>query len=364
MTNHSIWVGMDVHADKINMAIYYDQEMEVREERQYVPDESGVKQLVKKLRALEGTVRCIYEAGPCGYWLQRLLKEKGIGCEMAAPSLIPQQVGNRVKTDRRDARKLGRLYRAGELTTIALPEPEQEALRDLLRLREDVSEQIQRQRNQLSRFLLRHQYRYRGGRAWTQKHWDWIGKIQMTEADAQTTLEEYTIGLRDSLDQLERLDQRVEAAAQRPRYAPLVAKLKVLRGIGTLTALTLIAEFGDLKRYTSAPAFMAALGVVPSESSSGSREQKGPITKTGNAHGRRVVVEAGWHYRHRPGLSRALRQRRKGQSAEVLAIAKRADLRLSQKYHRLLNQGKRPVVAVVAVARELAGFLWALGQVA
>jgi transposase len=364
MTNHSIWVGMDVHADKINMAIYYDQEMEVREERQYVPDESGVKQLVKKLRALEGTVRCIYEAGPCGYWLQRLLKEKGIGCEMAAPSLIPQQVGNRVKTDRRDARKLGRLYRAGELTTIALPEPEQEALRDLLRLREDVSEQIQRQRNQLSRFLLRHQYRYRGGRAWTQKHWDWIGKIQMTEADAQTTLEEYTIGLRDSLDQLERLDQRVEAAAQRPRYAPLVAKLKVLRGIGTLTALTLIAEFGDLKRYTSAPAFRAALGVVPSESSSGSREQKGPITKTGNAHGRRVVVEAGWHYRHRPGLSRALRQRRKGQSAEVLAIAKRADLRLSQKYHRLLNQGKRPVVAVVAVARELAGFLWALGQVA
>ena len=143
-----------------------------------------------------------------------------------------------------------------------------------------------------------------------------------------------------------------------------MAKLKVLRGIGTLTALTLIAEFGDLKRYTSAPAFMAALGVVPSESSSGSREQKGPITKTGNAHGRRVLVEAGWHYRHRPGLSRALRQRRKGQSAEVLAIAKRADLRLSQKYHRLLNQGKRPVVAVVAVARELAGFLWALGQVA
>jgi transposase len=188
----------------------------------------------------------------------------------------------------------------------------------------------------------------------------------MEEEDAQTTWEEYMIGLRDSLDQLERLDQRVEAAAQRPRYVPLVAKLKTLRGIGTLTALTLMAEFGDLKRYTSAPAFMAALGlgVVPSEYSSGSREQKGHITQTGNAHDRRVVVEAGWHYRHRLGLSRALRQRRKGQSAEVLAIAKRADLRLSQKYHRLLNQGKRPVVAVVAVARELAGFIWALGQVA
>lgn len=359
MTNSNIWVGMDVHADKIVVAVYHEREQEAREEWELIPDERGLGRLVKKLRALSGKVRCIYEAGPCGYMLQRFLTRKRIICDVAAPSLIPRKPGDRVKTDRRDARKLGRLYRSGELTTIAVPDMRQEALRDLVRAREDVQEDLVRRRHRLSRFLLRHGHRYRQGQAWTQRHGEWMRKIRFVDAPPQAVLDEYLTGLEEAIQQLQRFNEWIEQAAQEPAYQGVVQRLKALRGVSTLTALTVVSEVGDLRRFLSAPAFMASIGLVPSEYSSGSQQRRGSITKAGNAHLRRVMVEAAWHYRHRPGPSRTLQQRRAGQPAEVIAMAKRAEQRLNLKYRKLVGRGKRPAVAV---ARELAGFIWAVGQ--
>jgi transposase len=358
------WVGLDVHADPIWVAILRDTEGEPREAFEIVNESSGLGRLLKKLKGLSGKVRCVYEAGPCGYELYRYLTAKGIACDIAAPSLIPRKPGDRVKTDRRDALKLARAHRSGDLTTIRVPSEQEEAVRDLVRAREDGKQDVLRRRHRLGKFLLRHGRRYREGKAWTNKHSRWLGEIAFDDPHAKAVLEEYRIGLDHTFEQVARLTEEVEKAAQRPEYKRQVARYQTLRGIKTITGMTIATEVGDMRRFSSAPEFMAATGLVPSEYSSGGKERRGGITKTGNAHLRRVLVEAAWHYRHRPTASKALRERRKGQSREVVAIAERADIRLCRKYHKLVDKAKRSTVAVTAVARELAGFIWAIGQIA
>jgi len=268
-----------------------------------------------------------------------------------------------VKTNRRDARNLGRLYRAGELTTIQVPDEKQEAVRDLVRAREDVREDLTRGQHRLRRFLSRQGLVWTGKTAWTQKHWRWIEHITFEDANLQTVLEESIRAVQQSQEQLKAFDARVEENAQKPEYEKKVARYKTMRGVRTTTAMTIIAEAWDLRRYPTAPEFMGSTGLVPGEHSTGDHQHRGRITKAGNAHLRRVLVEAAWQYRHRSMAGPSIKQRRQGQPAAVVAIAERADQRLNRKFRRLVDRyNKKPAVAAVAVARELAGFIWAVGQ--
>jgi len=364
MKDSNTWAGMDAHADSILVAVYGSEGEQILQEYEIVPDSKGLISLLKRMKALGGKVRCVYEAGPCGYELYRFLNNHGIDCAVVAPSLIPRKPGDRVKTDRRDARKLARLYRAGELTVIEVPDEKREAMRDLIRAREDLVEDVMRRRHRLVKYLLRHGHRYREGKAWTEKFWRWVESLEWEEGPVRWVIEEYRIGLEQATEQLQRLSRAIEEQAEAAEYKPHVDRLKTFRGIQTLTAMTLLTEVGNWKRYLKASAFMSAIGLVPSESSSGGKTRRGSITKTGNAHVRRVLVEAAWHYRHRPGCSVRLKERRKGQPAAVVAVAQKADVRLYRKFHKLVHRGKLPCVAVVSVARELAGFLWAMEQVA
>jgi transposase len=364
MKNSTFWVGFDWHADSVKASVFSATGSEPVERFEFVPDERGLARLRRRLSAYGSRVQCVYEAGPCGYELQRYLGRHRLHCEVAAPSLIPRRPGDRVKTDRRDADKLGRLYRAGELTLVPVPDESQEALRDLLRAREDAGEDLLRRRHRLTKFLLRRGYRYREGNAWTQRHWAWIRSIHFDDLHSQTVFEEYLAAVTEELEQVSRFDQFVEQASRSPEYAANAARFQSLRGVATRTALTILAETRDLRRYAKASQFMSATGLVSSEHSSGDRRRQGAITKTGNAHLRRVLVEAAWHYRHRPSISPTLQRRRKGQPLSVLSIARKAEIRLHRKYQRLIARGKRSTQAAVAVARELAGFVWAIGQIA
>jgi transposase len=363
MKDSTFWAGMDVHADSVQVSVFSSKGKDPVERFGFLPDDRGWARAVRRLKAHGSKVRCVYEAGPCGYEPQRVLASRGVSCEVAAPSLIPRRPGDRVKTDRRDADKLARLYRAGELTLVTVPDAGQESLRDLLRAREDAYADLLRRRHRLSKFLLRHGQRYRLGSTWTQRHWSWIRAIRIENPHARAVLGEYLIAVEEALEQIHRFDRFVEEASRRPEYVGHVDRLKALRGVGTTTALTIVSEGGDLRRYPKAPQFMSATGLVPSEHSSGQRRRQGAITRAGNAHLRRVFVEAAWHYRHRPSLRSSIQKRRVGQPAPVVAIARAADLRLHQKFQRLIARGKRSTEAAVAVARELAGFVWAVGQV-
>lgn len=363
MKDSTFWAGMDVHADSVQVSVFSSEGSEPVERFEVVPDDRGWARAVRRLKGHGSRVRCVYEAGPCGYEPRRLLASRGVSCEVAAPSLIPRRPADRVKTDRRDADRLARLYRAGELTLVAVPDRAQEALRDLLRAREDAYADLLRRRHRLSKFLLRQGYRYRAGSTWTQRHWSWIRAIGFENPDSQAVLDEYLTAVDETIEQVRRFDQSVEEASRRPEQVARVDRLKTLRGIGNTTALTILAEGGDLRRYGKAPQLMSATGLVPSEHSSGDRRRQGGITRTGNAHLRRVLVEAAWHYRHRPLLRSSIQKRRLGQPAPVVAIARKADLRLHRKFQRLTSRGKRSTEAVVAVARELAGFVWSISQV-
>lgn len=364
MKDSTFWVGLDWHADSMKVSVFSATGSEPVERFEVVPDDRGLVRLRRRLTSYGTRVRCVYEAGPCGYELQRRMARGRVRCEVAAPSLIPRRPGDRVKTDRRDADKLGRLYRAGELTLVPVPDERLEALRDLLRAREGAREDLLRRRHRLSKFLLRHGHRFRDGQAWTQRHWAWIRSIRFEDLHAQIVFEEYLTAVTEGLEQVGRFDRFVEEASRRPEHAAKVNRFQALRGVANRTALTIVAETGDLRRYAKASQFMSATGLVVSEHSSGDRRRQGAITKTGNAHLRRVLVEAAWHYRHRPSISRILRKRRDGQPLAVLTIARKAEIRLHRKYQRLIGRGKRSTQAVVAVARELAGFVWAIGQIA
>lgn len=364
MKNSITWVGLDDSANKINIAIFYDQEEKVHQQSQVTNDKTGHGRLIKKIKSLPGEVRCVYEAGVNGYHLHRVLKKGGIHCDVAAPSLTPRRPGDRVKNDPRDAKKLASLYRAGELTSILVPEEEQEGLRDLMRGREDALEDLQRVRHRLGRLLMRRGLKYHGGKAWTLGHLRWIKSIHFDDPNVEMVLQEYRLVLEEAMDRLKRFNDKVEEVAKLPAHQKLAGFLMAIKGIKTITAMTIIAESVDLKRYSNAPAFMDAIGLVPSESSSGETIRRGGITKTGNAHLRRVAVESAWHHRHISNTSKSLRKRRADMPPEILEIAKEADKRLHKKYWKMVNRGKSTRTAAVAVARELVGFIWAIGQAA
>jgi transposase len=310
--------------------------------------------------ARQGAVRCCYEAGPCGFELQRFLSGRQVSCDIIAPSLIPRRSGDRIKTDRRDARQLAILYRAGALTAIHIPTEQEEAARDLLRCREDIRADLLRARHRLSKFLLRHGRRFTGTKkAWTRGHAAWLRTqtwpmtaLAQTHAAYQRAVDEAVARLRSVEDDL-RTVLDLEPLRRR------VQRLRCFRGIDDLTALTIAAELGDPRRFASAPRTMAFVGLVPSEHSSGTKHARGAITKTGNAHLRRVLVEAAWHYRHRPFVGGALRRRQQGAPAAIIAQAWTAQQRLHRRYHRLAGRGKPHQHVITAVARELTGFVWA-----
>jgi transposase len=364
MGDYSIWVGIDDSADQLDVAVLHGNEVLPRHEFQVINDAQGRGKLLKKLKSLTGEVRCVYEAGVNGYHLYRLFQRHGIACDVVAPALTPRKPGDRVKTNKRDARKLASLHRSAELTSILVPKEEQEALRDLMRAREDALEDLQRMRHRLGGFLLRRGLRYRAGKAWTKGHLKWLEGLSFEHMHFQEVLNEYRLALDDAAERLKRFEARVEEIAKQGPCKKLAGFLMALRGVKAVTAMTIIAESVDLKRYLNAPGYMDAIGLVPSEYSTGDKRRQGSITKTGNAHLRRVLVESAWHYRWAPGLSKAMKKRRTGLPPEILAIVRKADQRLHTKYTRLVNKGKLSKIAAVAVARELAGFIWAIGQAA
>lgn len=355
------WVGMDDHAATIVVAVLRNEELAPVARFTVSNDEKGQKELIKRLRELKGEVRCVYEAGPCGYGLQRRLTKAEIHCDVAAPSLTPRRPGQRVKTDRRDALKLAELLRGGVLSMVTIPDVEREALRDLVRAREDAGEDLLRARNRLNGLLLRHGHRYQEGNRWTRRHWRWIHAVKLEQAHAQEALENYITVVKSCIDRVDALTKLLKTAAE--EHPQVISRYSALRGVDWLTALTVYAEFGDLRGYQNAPALMGAVGLVPCEDSSGERQRKGAITKTGNAHARRVLVEAAWHARRQPRVSEKLRKRRQNLPAEVVRIAEKADVRLHRKFSQMIYRNKRSTVAAVAVARELTGFLWAIAQV-
>jgi transposase len=317
------------------------------------------RRLVRQLLA-HGPARACYEAGPLGYAPQRQLTAWGLPCEVIAPSLTPRRPGQRIKTDTRDAKKLVGLYRAGELTCIRIPTPAEEAARELVRCREAAVGEARRAQQRLRHCLLRQGLRCPAGTPGSQAWWSWLQGLRLPDPAAQRTLEEYLLAATTLRARATALDAEVAALATREPWAPAVARLRCLRGIDTLTAVTVLLEVLDFRRFTRPRPCLGCVGLVPSEDSRGEKEARGRITKTGNAHLRRVLVEAAWAYQHRPGLSAALRARRAGQPAAAVALAEQAETRLHRRFCRLVSRAKLPVVAATAVARELCGFLWAV----
>lgn len=362
MSNDTTFVGLDVHKETIAVAVANGHGGEVRSLGLIPNTPEAVRTLVRRLGPPRHLV-CAYEAGPCGYVLYRHVSRAGARCLVVAPSLIPTKPGDRVKTDRRDATKLARLLRSGDLTPIWVPDEEHEALRDLTRAREDARVDLLRARHRLSKFLLRLGLLPPAGvKPWSAKHRQWVQGLHLPRASQQIVLRESLLTIEQTQERLRRLETELADAARTSRHAAVIAALQALRGVGLVTAITLVAEGGDLHRFRTPRELMAYAGVVPRESSSGPRQHRGAITKTGNAHIRHVIVEAAWHYRHAPGVWGALRQRQAGQSEEIKAIAWRAQDRLHRRYRRLLGRGKARQQVVVAVARELLGFAWAVAH--
>ena len=323
-------------------------------------DSPTILRFVRRVERAEGLVRCCYEAGPCGFELQRALAGAGIPCAVIAPALIPRRAGDRIKTDRRDAGQLAILYRAEALTAIHVPTEQEEAARDLLRCREDIRTDLLRARHRLSKFLLRHGRRFTGTKkAWTQAHDAWLRAQTWPLAALDQTHRAYLRAVDEAVARLRAVEDDLRGLLGLAPLRERVARLRCFRGINDLTALTIAAELGDARRFATAPRMMAFVGLVPSEHSSGAKQARGRITKTGNAHLRRVVVEAAWHYRHRPFIGATLRARQRGAPAPIIAQAWTAQQRLHRRYHRLAARGKPSQHIITAVARELTGFIWA-----
>jgi transposase len=318
-----------------------------------------ILRFVERLRR-ERPVRCCYEAGPCGFELQRALTANGIPCDLIAPALIPRRPGDRVKTDRRDAGQLAVLYRASALTAIHIPTEQEEAARDLLRCREDIRADLLRARHRLSHFLLRHGRRFTATKkAWTKRHAAWLQAQRWPLPALEQTHRAYVRAVDEAVGRLQAVDLELRDLLTIEPLRSRVDRLRCFRGIDDLTALTIAAELGDARRFPNAPSLMAFTGLIPSEHSSGAKHARGPITKTGNAHLRRVLVEAAWQYRHHAFLGPALQRRQRGAPTAVIQQAWHAQHRLHRRYRRLAARGKPKQLIVTAVARELTGFLWA-----
>lgn len=355
MSGTMTWVGLDVHARSTQATAFDVLSGELTRRR--LPGEADA--VVAWLQGLPRPVRACYEAGPTGFVLARTANDAGIAVEVIAPSKIARPAGERIKSDRRDAELLLRLLMAGQLRAVRVPSEGEEAARELVRLREQLRQDLLRARHRVTKLLLRHGRVWsRAGNTWTRDHRAWIGSQKFAEADTAVVLAELVANVDGLLARRSELDQRLARVAQRPELWPTVSRLRCFRGVDTLTALALQLEIIDWQRFR--PARLAAwLGLVPSLQQSGETTTRGPITKTGSQHARRLLVEAAWHYQRPPRIGVTLRNRQQGQPAEVLAIANRAQQRLYRTHHRLRGRGRHPNIATVAAARELTGFLWA-----
>jgi transposase len=321
-----------------------------------------IRRMVRRIhKQSPGEVVFCYEAGVCGFTLQRRIESFGSRCQVIAPSLVPVKRGEQVKTDRRDAIELLNLFRAGLLTEVQAPDPQQEADRDLTRLRQTAREQVQRVRHQMLKLLGRHGYVYTDGKHWTVRHIQWMQSLELDLPVLREVFDSYWMEYRHALQRLESLDRRVLALAREDRYRKGVGLLGCFYGIDTMTAMIFLTELFDLTRFDSPRQLMSYLGMTPSEDSSGDRHCKGPITRSGNGRVRRTLVQTAWLYRHpRSAIGQTLRDRRKDQPQWAIDLADRAGLRLRKRYWQLMNKGKPPCKVVVAVTRELTGFLWAM----
>jgi transposase len=358
------YVGLDVHKETIAVAVAEDGKPDGVVIGTYPNEEKRLRAVLSKIGKPE-QLRVCYEAGPCGYVTFRFLERLKIHCDVVAPSLIPRKPGDRVKTDRRDARKLAVMLRSGLLTPTWVPDRYHEAPRDLVRAREDVVEDQTRARQRLGKFLLRLGVRAPDGiNPWTAPYLQWLARLQLDHPAQQIVLEEYRQDIEEAKQRVTRFESEIEACVSTGAQAALVGALQAMRGVKLVTAASIVAEVGDIRRFETPRQLMAYAGMVPSEHSSGSHTRRGAITKSGNAHLRRAVIESGWHYRHKPVVSSVLRKRQREAPAAACAIAWKAQQRLHRRYHRLIERGKLPQKAVVAVGRELLGFIWAIAMTA
>jgi transposase len=354
------YVGLDVHKDSIVIAVADDRSPEGQVWGRVPGDRTAVEKVLRKLGGPSRVSVC-YEAGPTGYGLARQLRAAGYSCLVAAPSLVPADT-RRVKTDRRDAARLAHFLRSGSLTAVVVPDETTEAVRDLVRARDAAKRAERVTRHQLAKLLLRHDRVFRGANGWTQAHLVWLRAQRFEQPALRAAFEDALLAVETAQERVTRLTAAIAAAMTAWSGGPLVRALQAFRGIQLVTAATVVAEIGDFARFASPRNLMAYLGLIPSEHTTGSTRRQGPITKTGNAHVRRVLVEAAWSYRTRATLSTAIRVRNEGVADGVRAIAWKAQVRLHKRYLRLIHKGKSKQEVVVAVARELAGFLWAAAR--
>jgi transposase len=363
-SSKTLYVGLDVHKESIAVA--------------YAPEERGtevvslgaigtrqcdIDKLIRTLQSKGAPLVFVYEAGPCGYWLYRYLTRKGLNCHVVAPSLIPRKPGDRVKTDRRDAVMLARLMRSGDLTAIYVPTIEDEAIRDVSRGREDALRDLKATKYRLKAFLLRQDIRYEGRANWTAAHLRWLSEVVCPTPMQQIVFQEYVRAVTEQHERVQRLETELHEHVKTWRLYPVVEAIQALRGVQLTGAVILIAELGDLTRFDTPRKLMNYLGLTPSEYSSGERRRQGGITKAGNTHARRALVEGAWAYRYPAKVSRHLQLRLETLPAEVQAIGWKAQVRLCKRYRRLIARGKHANEVVVAIAREMAAFAWAIARI-
>ena len=355
------FVGLDVHRDSIAIGVA---KMDGRPAESLATVPNDVPALIKRLLRLgpAESLRCCYEAGPTGFGLCRRLNKIGIACQVIAPSLVPVQPGARVKTDRRDARNLAQYLRSGNLTAIHVLDPITEAIRDLERARDDAKRAERSARQQLSKFLLRHERWFTGKSTWGPAHQTWLARQTFDQPAQQDVMNDYRESVEMATARVVRLTKLMAQRSASWEKAPLVTALQALRGVEMVSAVTLVAEIGDFRRFATASELMAFVGLVPSEHSSGGSRKQGRITRTGNGHVRRILVESAWHYRRLPRMSKAIRERNDRVSAPVRALAWKAQHRLNKRLNHLISRGKPTTRAVTAVARELVGFVWAIAR--
>jgi len=364
MSNSStLYVGLDVHKDAIAVAyVAKAHDAEVTFLGTIGTRQADIDQLVRKLQSKAAHLVFVYEAGPCGYWLYRYLTNKGQVCWVVAPSLIPKKAGDRVKTDRRDAVQLARLMRSGDLTPVYVPQVEDEAMRDLSRAREDALRDLKAAKFRLKAFLLRQDIRYTGRATWSPAHLRWLSEVGCPTPAQHMVFQADVRAVNEHTARLGRLEQELQDQATAWRLHPVVEALQALRGVQFTVAVTTVAELGDLTRFENPRQLMKCLGLIPSEYARGERRRQGSITKAGNTPARRALVEGAWAYRYPAKVSRHLQRRLETLPKPIQDISWKAQVRLCKRVRRLMARGKHANQVVVAMARELAGFMWAMAQ--
>jgi len=351
------YIGMDVHKDSVRIAVLKDCETKIEFERTVENDTSAIVRILDGY-VKKGTVIAAYEAGCLGYTLYRAAKAKGIDCRVLAPNKVVRSGSDKIKTDKRDAILIARMLKHNEGESIHIPTEEDEATRDLLRCRSDLKEDMKRAKQRLQKFFLRLGYIYDSDRYWTIRHREWMKKLVFANVAQTATFEQYYTYIESLEQRIGRIDATIIETAQSAPFKERVDELRCFKGIDYIVALSVVCEIGDFRRFRNAESFMAYLGLVPSEYSSGGKRKQGRITKTGNSHLRKLLVESSWHYRHRNVISKRLAERRQGMDESLILYADKAQARLHSKFQKLVDRGKSVQVSVTATARELAGFIW------